>query len=140
MKYVTAYGIAVVIFLIVDAIWLGIVARGFYASRMGELMLDQPRWGVAAVFYLVYVAGLVYFAIGAGMAQDSVWAASLNGALFGFFCYLTYDATNLAVLRGYDPVVAIVDVVWGTVLSGTVAAATVFAMRSLGLISSSAAG
>jgi uncharacterized membrane protein len=134
MKYVTAYGIAVVIFLIIDAIWLGIVARGFYSSRMGELLLDQPRWGVAAIFYLVYVAGLVYFAISVGMAQDSIAAAALNGALFGFFCYLTYDATNLAVLKGYDPVVALVDVVWGTVLSGTVAAGTLFAMRSFGLM------
>ncbi len=140
MKYVTAYGIAVVIFLIIDAIWLGIVARGFYASRMGEIMLDQPRWGVAAIFYLVYVAGLVYFAISVGLAQDSVLTAGLNGALFGFFCYLTYDATNLAVLKGYDPVVAVVDVVWGTVLSGSVAACTLLAMRSFGLISSTSAG
>lgn len=140
MKYVTAYGIAVVIFLIIDAIWLGIVARGFYASRMGDLMLDYPRWGVAAIFYLAYVAGLVYFAISVGIAQDSVWVAALNGALFGFFCYLTYDATNLAVLKGYDPTVAIVDVLWGTVLSGTVAASTLFAMRSFGLISSTSAG
>ena len=140
MKYVTAYGIAVVIFLIIDAIWLGIVARGFYASRMGDLMLDHPRWGVAAIFYLAYVAGLVYFAISVGMAQDSVLAAALNGALFGFFCYLTYDATNLAVLKGYDPVVAIVDVIWGTVLSGTVAAGTIFAMRSFGLIPTSPMG
>ncbi len=140
MKYVTAYGIAVVIFLIIDAIWLGIIARGFYSSRMGELMLDQPRWGVAAIFYLVYVAGLVYFAISVGMAQDSIGVAALNGALFGFFCYLTYDATNLAVLKGYDPVVAVVDVIWGTVLSGTVAAGTLFAMRSFGLIPPTPAG
>ncbi|MDN2580280.1 DUF2177 family protein [Aquibium sp. ELW1220] len=140
MKYVTAYGIAVVIFLIIDAIWLGIVARGFYASRMGELMLDHPRWGVAAVFYLAYVGGLVYFAISVGMAQDSVLAAALNGALFGFFCYLTYDATNLAVLKGYDPVVAVVDVVWGTVLSATVAAGTLFAMKAFGLLPQPSAG
>jgi uncharacterized membrane protein len=137
MKYVNAYGIAVVVFLVVDAIWLGVVARGFYASRMGDIILDQPRWGVAAVFYVVYVAGLVYFAIGVGMEQDSVRVAALNGALFGFFCYLTYDATNLAVLKGYDPVVAIVDVAWGTVLSGTVAAATILVMRTLGLLPSS---
>ncbi|MFN3546397.1 MAG: DUF2177 family protein [Mesorhizobium sp.] len=140
MKYVTAYGIAVVIFLIIDAIWLGIVARGFYASRMGELLADHPRWGVAAIFYLVYVAGLVYFAISVGMAQDSVMAAAVNGALFGFFCYLTYDATNLAVLKGYDPVVAIVDVIWGTVLSATVAAGTLVTMRSFGLLSTTSAG
>lgn len=132
MKYAGAYGIALAIFLTIDAIWLGIVARGFYASRMGELLLDQPRWGVAALFYAVFVMGLVYFAI-AGSIADGDWrTAALNGALFGFFCYLTYDATNLAVLKGYDPVVAVVDTIWGAVLGGVVAGGTVVVLKALG--------
>lgn len=138
MKYASAYGIATVLFLAIDAIWLGVVARSFYSSRMGEIMLDQPRWVVALVFYVVYVAGLVYFAVSVGMEKDSVASAAFNGALFGFFCYLTYDATNLAVLRGYDPVVAVVDVIWGTVLSAGVAAGTIVAMRLFGQLPSPA--
>lgn len=134
MKYLAAYGIAVVLFLVIDAIWLGLVARGFYTSRMGELLLDQPRWGVAVIFYSVFVIGLVYFAISAGMADGSWTTAALNGALFGFFCYLTYDATNVAVLKGFDPLVATVDTIWGTVLSGTVAGATVAIMRWMNLL------
>ena len=132
MRYATAYGIALVIFLALDALWLGVVARGFYMSRMGDLMADQPRWGIALMFYVIYVVGLVYFAIVAGMDELSWQTAAFNGALFGFFCYLTYDATNLAVLKGYDPVLAVVDVIWGTVLSATAAGATVAILAALG--------
>lgn len=132
MKYLGAYGIALVLFLILDAIWLGIVARGFYASRIGDLLLDQPRWGVAAVFYALYVVGLVWFAISVGMAQQNWQVGALNGALFGFFAYLTYNATNLSVLKGYDPVVAIVDTSWGALLGALVAGGTVAILGAIG--------
>ncbi|QDZ02528.1 DUF2177 family protein [Nitratireductor mangrovi] len=130
MRFLAAYGIAATIFLAIDLVWIGLVARGFYASRLGELLLPQPRAGVAVIFYAVYVAGLVYFAVSAGLANGSWQTAALNGALFGFFCYLTYDATNYATLAGYDPVVAIVDTLWGTVLSGFVAGATVLVLQA----------
>ena len=132
MKYAAPYGIALVIFLALDALWLGLVARGFYAERMGELMADPPRWGVAALFYAVYIVGLVYFAISTGMNGGGWQTAALNGALYGFFCYLTYDATNLAVLKGYDPLLAVVDTIWGTVLTGTVSAVTVLILGAMG--------
>lgn len=137
MKYVSAYGIALVIFLALDALWLGVVAKSFYFGRMGDLLLEQPRWAVAGAFYAIYVAGLIYFAISSGLVAGNWQAAALNGALFGFFCYLTYDATNLAVLKGYDPLVAIVDVVWGTVVSATVSGLTVAMMRLLGFVPAS---
>ena len=125
MKYLYAYGIGLILFLVLDAIWLGVVARSFYAGRMGDLLLDQPRWGVATIFYAVYVIGIVYFAILAGLAAQSVGTAAINGALFGFFTYLTYNATNLSVLKGYDPVVAVVDTSWGTAVGAIVASGTV---------------
>lgn len=133
MKFVPVYLIALVIFLALDALWLGVVARNFYAERMGNLMLDQPRWGVAAVFYAVFVIGLVYFAISGHLASGDWKAAILTGALFGFFTYLTYDATNLAVLKGYDTTVAIVDTIWGTILGGIVSGATVAIASAWGL-------
>lgn len=132
MKLIPAYLVALAIFLAFDAAWLGIVARGFYASRMGDLMAPQPRWGMAALFYLLFVAGLVYFAISQHLATGDWRAAALNGALFGFFCYLTYDATNLAVIRGFDTVLAVVDTVWGTILGGVVAGATVATVSAFG--------
>jgi uncharacterized membrane protein len=124
MRYLSHYAIALPIFLAIDALWLGVIARSFYAERMGDLMADQPRWLVAAIFYMVYVVGVVHFAILPGVEQRSWQTAAWTGALFGFFCYLTYDATNLAVLKGYDPVIAIVDTIWGTVLTATTAGAT----------------
>ena len=125
MRYAVAYVVALVVFLAIDLTFLGYVARSFYVERMGALMADQPRWGVAFVFYALYVAGLLYFVIAGAMDARDWTAAALNGALFGFFCYLTYDFTNLAVMKGYDPVLAVVDTIWGTVLTGTVAAVTV---------------
>lgn len=131
MKYVYAYGTALVLFLILDAIWLGVVARSFYSGRIGEIMLDQPRWGVAAIFYAVYVVGIVYFAIVGGMAAQSAGLAALNGALFGFFAYLTYNFTNLSVFKGYDPVVAVVDTAWGAIMGAVVAGGTVLILKRL---------
>lgn len=134
MRYVYAYLVALVVFLALDALWLGVVARSFYTSRIGELLLDSPRWGVALVFYAVYVVGLVYFAVSVGMATGSWTAAALNGALFGFFAYLTYNATNLSTLKGYSTAVALVDTTWGTVLGAVVAGATIIILGALGLL------
>ncbi len=125
MRLISVYLIALVLFLAVDFVWLGFVAKGFYAERMGALMRDNPKLGVAAVFYAAYVAGLVYFAIWPAMNGGGWTQAMLNGALFGFFAYLTYDATSYSVLKGFDPVVAIVDTIWGTALSAATAAVTV---------------
>lgn len=125
MKFVPVYFIALIIFLAIDAIWLGVISRGFYAERIGPLLLDRPRWGVAAIFYALFVVGLVYFAISGHLAEGDWKGAALAGALFGFFTYLTYDATNLAVLKGFDTTVAIVDVIWGTFLGAVVAGSTV---------------
>ena len=133
MKYAAAYGIALVIFLALDALWLGVVARGFYMSRIGDLILDNPRWAVAGLFYVLYIAGLVYFAISTGFAGGARIAA-LNGALFGFFAYLTYNATNLSTLKGYDGAFATVDTLWGTFLGAAVSSLTIVVMGWLGML------
>ncbi|MGE0499755.1 MAG: DUF2177 family protein [Rhizobiaceae bacterium] len=132
MKYAQAYAIAIVIFLVLDGLWLGIVARSLYASRLGPIMLDQPRWGVAAIFYALFVVGLIYFAVKAGLETGSATTAALNGALFGFFTYLTYGATTLAVFKGFDGPLTVIDTAWGVVLGGAVAGSTVWIMQRLG--------
>lgn len=132
MRYIPAYFVALCLFLVLDGLWLGVVARGFYAERMGELMTDSPRWGAAVVFYLLFLVGLIYFAVSTGLATGDWRTAALNGALFGFFCYLTYDATGLAVIKGFDTTMAVVDVIWGTVLGAVVAGATVFIVSAFG--------
>ncbi|WP_099866822.1 DUF2177 family protein [Pararhizobium haloflavum] len=124
MKFFWVYLVAAFIFLAIDAVWLGYVARDFYKSRMGDLLLDQPRFAIAAGFYAIFVIGLVYFAIAPGLAAGSFWLAVFNAGLFGMFCYMTYDATNLSTMKGFDATVAMVDIIWGAALSAFTAGVT----------------
>ncbi len=128
-KYLIAYGATAVVFLGIDYIWLAHVARRFYAGQLGDLLLDSPRLGAAAAFYLVYVAGIVFFAIGPALRTDSLLTALFYGALFGFFAYATYDVTNYATLRDWPVAVVIVDIGWGTVLTAVSAAGGFWATR-----------
>ncbi|MFN3958650.1 MAG: DUF2177 family protein [Parvularculaceae bacterium] len=121
MQLLAAYAGAAVAFIVLDAIWLGMVAKNFYFSRLAGLLRDKPDLGVAAVFYVIYLAGIVYFAVAPALASGGMATALLNGAMLGFLAYATYDATNLATLKGYPAAVAVVDVVWGTFLTATAA-------------------
>lgn len=109
--------------LALDALWLGLVARKFYADELGDLMRKDIQWWAAGVFYLLYAVGIVFFVVQPALAAKSLRTAMMLGAALGFLAYATYDLTNLAVLRGFSLRVALVDLAWGTVL--TAAAATV---------------
>lgn len=118
------YLAALVAFLVVDLTWLGVIAQPLYQRHMGPIMLDSPRWGVALVFYAVYVAGLLFFAVNPVLqAADggSVLRVMAMGAAFGFVTYATFDLTTLSVIRGYNGTIAVIDMVWGTVLGSIVA-------------------
>ncbi len=130
MKPTLAYGLALVVFLVLDGLWLGYIAKDLYLSRMGPIMRERPVVSVAALFYMAYVAGLVYFVIAPALPTGDWRGAALNGALFGFFAYLTYDATAYAVIRGFDPVLAIIDVAWGSALGAAASTVTVLALRT----------
>lgn len=123
MHLLAAYFGAALAFVILDALWLGTVAKSFYFTQLAGLLRDKPDFAVAAVFYVIYIAGIVYFAIIPALNAGGMATALLNGAMLGFLAYATYDATNLATLKGYPAVVAVVDVIWGTFLTGTAAAA-----------------
>jgi uncharacterized membrane protein len=129
VQYVVAYFSALVVFLGIDFIWLAFVARNFYFERLGPLMLDQPNFAVAAIFYLFYVVGVVHLAIIPGLKEGSVMVAVTNAAIFGLLAYGTYDITNMATLKGWSWEVAIVDMIWGAVLTGTAAFAGYHATR-----------
>jgi uncharacterized membrane protein len=118
---VILYLSAAAIFLPLDAIWLGLVARRFYMAEIGPLLLDRPNWGVALGFYLLYLVGLVIFAMLPALASGSWRTALVYGALFGLFAYATYDLTNLSTLRGFTWRIALVDIAWGTAASGAAA-------------------
>lgn len=121
-QVIIAYLVTAIIFFVVDFIWLGYLARGFYLDQLGELMAEPIRVGWAAAFYLMYVAGIVWFAIRPALASGDFKTAALNGAILGFLCYATYDMTNIATLRDWPVRMSLVDMAWGTLL--TAAAAT----------------
>lgn len=119
-KYLIAYGATLIAFFVLDMAWLGWIARDFYAQHLGEL-LGQPRWGVAIAFYLIYIGGIVVFAIHPGLIAASIMKATIFGAMLGFLCYATYDLTNLATLKNWPTKMVVVDIIWGTALTGTCA-------------------
>jgi uncharacterized membrane protein len=123
---------ALVPFLAIDLLWIGVIARDFYRGQLGPLMLDQPRLGVAFLFYALYCLGLVIFAVLPGLRGESLVHAALLGAAFGFFAYATYDLTNLATLKGFPVKMAVVDMAWGTLLGGVVAACSFLVARKFG--------
>ncbi len=119
MTWIVAYIATALVFFAIDIVWLAVVARSFYFSQLGDLMADQVRWGVAFGFYAVYVVGIVIFAIRPALASGDWRTALMFGALFGFFCYATYDLTNIATIRDWPVRMSIVDMIWGTALTGT---------------------
>ncbi len=116
-----AYALTLIVFLALDFLWLGLVARGFYAAQLGSLMRDTLNFLAAGGFYLTYVAGIVYFAVAPALAEGSWRKAAVNGALLGLLAYGTYDMTNLATLRNWPVAVSLVDMVWGGVITGLAA-------------------
>jgi uncharacterized membrane protein len=123
-RIVVLYVIATAIFLACDLVWLGLVAKGFYQRHLGYLMRNPVNWAAALVFYLLFVVGLLIFAIKPALDVQNPLRALLYGALFGFFTYATYDLTNLATVRDWPLIVTVADLSWGVVLCGIVACAT----------------
>jgi uncharacterized membrane protein len=118
--YLKVYLVAVPVFFLIDMVWLGVVAKNVYGKYMGHLLRPVPNWPAAIVFYLLFIVGLVIFAIHPALKQQSWQYALLWGAVFGFFTYMTFDMTNLAVLKDYPWQIVIIDVIWGVVLSSSV--------------------
>jgi uncharacterized membrane protein len=112
------------VFFVLDMLWLGVVARGFYQDQIGHLLRAQVNWLAAAAFYLVFLAGVVVFVVLPAIERQSLQHALLYGALFGLVTYAAYDLTNLAVARDWPLAVTVVDLAWGAVLTATVSAAT----------------
>lgn len=123
LQYVYLYLLTVPVFFAIDMLWLGLIANKFYQSQLASF-LGPVNWPAAITFYLIYIVGIIFFAVSPALAQSSLAKAVMLGALFGFFTYATYDFTNLATLKDWPIMVVVVDVIWGAVLSGSVAAAS----------------
>lgn len=116
--------IAFFVFLLIDMIWLGVVAKGVYAKEIGHLMKEKVNWPAAFIFYAIFVSGLVFFVIGPSVESGSFLKAMIWGSVFGFVTYSTYDLTNLSVLKGWSLKITIIDIIWGTILALAVSSVT----------------
>ncbi len=124
-----AYGITAIAFFALDAAWLGTMVGAFYKPRLAGLLLERPRLDAALVFYALYIAGVIVFAVSPALEQGGWKRALLLGAMLGLLAYGTYDLTNLATIQGFSAEVAIVDMMWGAFATG-VAASVATALTS----------
>ncbi|MGB4967831.1 MAG: DUF2177 family protein [Candidatus Saccharimonadales bacterium] len=109
---------------VLDFIWLGTVAKTFYRSQIGKLLLDKPNMTAAVLFYGLYVVGVVTFVVTPALEKGSLSYAVTRGALFGLVAYATYDLTNLATIKGFTTKIVMVDLLWGVCLTAAVSAVT----------------
>ena len=114
------YLITLAVFFLIDMVWLGVVAKGFYRKHLGAMLSPKVNWPAAILFYLLFIVGLIVFAVRPALSAGEPIKALLLGALLGLISYATYDLSNLATLKDWPLVVTIVDLVWGTVLGGAV--------------------
>lgn len=105
--------------LILDGLWLAVIAKSFYAKHLGAIMTPNPVWVAAILFYLLYAVGITYFIVAPAVAGSLSWyVVLLRGALFGLVAYATYDLTNHATVVNWPTIITVVDMVWGATITG----------------------
>ncbi len=122
LKYFAVYFSFLLSLIIIDLIWLLGIARNLYRDEMGSLMASEPKLWAGLAFYLLYALGASIFVIFPAISKLSWIYAAQYGALFGFFCYMTYDLTNLAVIRDFPMRLAFIDIAWGSAVTALSAA------------------
>ena len=119
INYILQYLIVLFVFLVIDLLWVTVIAKKLYADKLGYIMREKVKMLAAFAFYLIYVFGLMVFIILPAMQDDSVIAILTKSMLFGFIAYGTYDFTNYATIKQWPLLITIVDVIWGAVLTGS---------------------
>lgn len=112
------YAVALVIFLAIDIVWLTVISKSLYAQHLGYLMAPKAKLLVALLFYLLFVLGLQFFVLNPALASGSWKMALFAGMFFGLVSYATYDLTNLATIKNWPVLITVIDLVWGSVVSG----------------------
>ena len=125
------YLITLAVFFAIDMLWLGLVAKNFYRRHLGYLMSPKVNWAAALSFYLLFIVGLLVFAVRPALLGGAPLQALWLGGLLGLICYATYDLTNLATVKGWPVIVTVIDLVWGTVLGGLVSFVSALIGRGL---------
>jgi uncharacterized membrane protein len=123
-NYILTFIISLVVFFLIDMVWLGWVAKDFYAKQLKGKLKSPPNWTVAIGFYMLFMVGLNYFVVIPALLEGSLVKAAVSGFLFGLMTYATYDLTNYATLKNWPRKIVVVDMVWGSVLAMTVSIIT----------------
>lgn len=132
-QWIILWVAAAILFLLIDMVWLLWLGRSLYVSEIGDLLREPPNFGAAGAFYVLYVTGLMVMVVWPAVQDGTAGQALLYGAILGLIAYGTYDLTNLAVIKGFTSKIAIIDMAWGTILTGAVAGiTTAIGMRLLG--------
>lgn len=131
MSNIKVYLVALVVFSLIDAVWLGFISRGLYQQQIGYLLSPKPNWLAAILFYLVFIAGLVFFVINPALAKTSIMWALGAGAAFGFICYATYDLTNLATVKDWPVLITVIDLAWGSFICAAVSTSTYYLLTTV---------
>jgi uncharacterized membrane protein len=127
VKFIVAYICAAIVFGVVDAIWLRWAGPNLYRPVIGEIMAKDFDKSAAIAFYLIYIAGMIWFAVRPGLHAGSVSTALLNGVLLGALCYATFDLTSQAVFKVWATKVSVLDIMWGAFATGLASAAATWA-------------
>ena len=126
LKWIIAYGVAAVSFLALDMVWLRWASVNLYKPVIGEIMADKFNGGAAVAFYLIYIAGVCWFAIRPGVEGGGVQSAMLNGILLGALCYATFDLTSQAVMKVWATHISVLDILWGAFVTGAASGIATF--------------
>ncbi len=124
MKMLYLYLLTIPVFFAIDILWIGLIARRFYRKHLGHLLRPNVNWPAAVIFYLLYISGILIFAVMPALEKNALSQAMMLGGLFGFLAYATYDLTNLATLKDWPVKVVVVDMIWGVVLTSCVSSAS----------------
>ena len=124
-------GIAFVLFLIIDFVWLSIAVKYIYKPALGSLLLNKPILSAALLFYVLYIFGLTFLILLPNLKDFQIFNAFWMGAIFGLVAYGTYDLTNLATIKGWSLKVTIIDLIWGGILTSTVSGLTIWIISKI---------
>lgn len=132
LNIIKQYAIAIIVFLAIDSVWLLFIAKKMYENEIGWLLAKKPNLIAALIFYLIFVAGLVYFAIWPAINANDWKLLLINAALFGLMTYATYDLTSLAVVKNWPLVMSIIDILWGIFISIATSSITFLLIKTFG--------
>lgn len=131
MQSLKIYGMTFLVFFLVDLVWLGVISKNLYRKYLGHLMTPNVNWTAALLFYVLFIAGLVFFVVNPALEKESLRYAILAGGFFGLIAYGTYDLTNLATLKDWPLTITVIDLLWGTFLNAATSGLTFLLARAV---------